>query len=81
MNEQEPLEGAGDVSAVLQRPDPLGAQAARPIKSRGEPAITDPDGLVAQQLAARCGSRGDCVRALVHVRTDHDHVLRPFHLR
>jgi len=81
MNQQEPLEGAGDVSAVLERPQPLGAQAARPPKSRGEPALTDLDGFVAQQLAVCRGDRGERVRALVHVRTEHDHGLRPFHLR
>ena len=79
-DEQEPLEGARDVPAVLQRPDPLVAQPARPVQRRGEPALTDLDRLVAQQLAGARGDRGDRVRALVHVRTEHDHGPRPFHL-
>src|SRR5439155_661638 len=52
---------------------------ACPIQRRGESAITDLDGLVAQQLAVDHRDRGDRVRALVHVRTEHDHDPRPFH--
>ena len=81
MNEQEPLEGTGNVPAVLQRPHPLVLQAARPVQRRREASITNRDRLVAQQLAADGGDRGDRVRALVHVRTEHDHGLRPFHSR
>src|SRR4051812_45038700 len=79
MDEQEPLERAGDAAAVLQRPDPLGAQAGGPIERRGEPAITDRDRRVAEQLASGRADGGEGVRALMHVRTDHDHRLRPFH--
>ena len=61
MDEQEPLERAGDVPAVLQRPDPLGAQAARPIQRRGEAALADLDGLLAEQLAGcRARPRRSC---------------------
>ena len=61
-DEQEPFEGARDVPAVLQRPDALVLQATRPIQRGGEPSITDLDGPVAQQLAARRTDRGDGVR-------------------
>jgi hypothetical protein len=61
-------------------PQPLGAQTTRPTQDGGEAALTDLDRLVAQQLAAGCGDRGDRVRTLVHVRTEHDRGLRFFHL-
>jgi hypothetical protein len=80
VDQQESLERARDVAAVLQRPYPLGAQPARPIHHGGEPALADVNGLVAEQLAGCRRDRGDRVRALVHVRTEHDHGLRPFHL-
>ena len=35
--DQKPLERARDVPAVLQRPHPLAAEAARPDQQRGEP--------------------------------------------
>jgi hypothetical protein len=56
MQKQEPLEGTADMATVLQCPDPVVAQAAGPGKRRGEPAVTDPDRLLAQQLA---GARAD----------------------
>jgi hypothetical protein len=80
MNEQEPLEGARDVTTVLQRPEALIADPAGPVKRHGKPLIADLDGLLAAQLAARVDDRGEGVRALVHVRTEHDHGPVPFHL-
>jgi hypothetical protein len=68
------------MSAVLQRPQPLGAQTTRPTQNGGEAALTDLDRLVAQSLADGCGDRGDRVRPLVHVRIEHDRGLGPFHL-
>jgi hypothetical protein len=56
VQEQEPLEGTRDMATVLQCPDPVVAQAAGPDERRGEPAVTDLDRLVAQQLA---GARAD----------------------
>src|SRR5512133_4225971 len=53
MNEQEPLEGARDVTTVLQRPEALIADRAGPIKRHGKPLIADLDRLLAAQLAAR----------------------------
>ena len=76
---QETLEGTGDVAAVLQRPDPIVAQAAGPVQCRGEPALTDRDRLVPEQLAGSRRHGGEGVRALVHVRAEHDHGVRPFH--
>jgi hypothetical protein len=67
------------MAAIFQRPHPLCTQPARPIHRDGEPALADVDGLVADQLPGSRRYRGDRVRALVHVRTEHDHGLRPFH--
>ena len=72
-SDQKPLKGARDMPAVLQRPDPLAAKPARPDQQRREPASADLDGLLAHQLAGRRSDRGDRVRALVSVRTEHDH--------
>ena len=55
-DEQEPLEGARDMPAVLQRPHPLVAQAARPIQRRGEPALADRD-RSCRPAARRCPRR------------------------
>ena len=77
---EEALEGPRGVPAVLERPDPLAAQPARPVERRCEPALTDPDELVAQQLSRFARNRGKRVRVLVHVRTEHDHGFCPFHL-
>jgi hypothetical protein len=78
VDEQETLEGTRDVAAVLKRPDPVVAQARRPIQRGGEPALTDRDGRVAEQLAGARDDSSEGVRALVRVRTEHDHRLRPF---
>jgi hypothetical protein len=79
VDEQEPLKRARDVAAVLQRPDPFVAQAGGPIERRGEPAVTNLDRLVVEQLAGTRADGGEGVRALVQVRAEHDHGLRPFH--
>jgi hypothetical protein len=71
--DQKPLKGPGDVPAVLDRPDPLALQAARPDQQRGEAFGADLDGLLTHQLTRRRRDRGDRVRALVGVRTEHDH--------
>ena len=79
-DQQKPLKRARDVAAVLKRPDPFAAQAARPIQRLRKAPSSDVNGLLTRQLARRCHDRGDRVRALVHVRTEHDHDPRPFHL-
>jgi hypothetical protein len=80
MDEQEPLKRARDVPTVLQRPDPLAAQATCPIQRGGKASLADVDGLLTSKLARCCRDRSDRVRSLVHVRTEHDHDPRPFHL-
>ena len=59
--------------AVLQRPHPVRAQAPSPEQYLAEPAPADPDGLLAEHLTRRGGDARDRVRALVRVRTEHDH--------
>jgi hypothetical protein len=61
VDDQEPLERAGDVPAVLQRPDTFGSQAARPLKRRREAPLADVDRSVAAQLAGERGDRRDRV--------------------
>src|SRR4051812_5168720 len=65
------------MAAVLERPNPLRVQLARPVEHRSKAAHSDLHRLVAEQLAGRRCDRGDGVRALVHVRTEHDHPSRP----
>ena len=72
-NDQEPLKRSGDMPAILKRPCPLARQAPSPEHQRTEPASADRDRLLAQQLSRRRIDRGDRVRALVGVRTEHDH--------
>jgi hypothetical protein len=71
--DQEPLQAARDMPAVLQRPHPLAAECARPSDERGKALGADLDRLLAHQLTGRRGDRGDRVRALVGVRPEHDH--------
>jgi len=71
--DQKALEGARDVPAVLDRPDPFAGELARPEDQRGEALGADLDGLLADQFAGRRCDRGDRVRALVGVRSEHDH--------
>ena len=60
------------------------AQTRSPAKARAQssaaanPRITDPHELVIQQLSGFARNRGNRVRALVHVRTEHDHGFVPF---
>src|SRR5215216_7892695 len=76
--DQKPPQRAGDVPAILKRPDPLAVKAARPPQQRIEPATPDLDGLLAHQLAGRGRDGGDRMRTLVSVRAKHDHGPRPF---
>jgi hypothetical protein len=59
--------------AVLQRPHPLALQSAGPDQQRREAASANRDSLLAPQLARHRTDGGDRVRALVGVRTEHDH--------
>jgi hypothetical protein len=78
--DQKPLERARDVPAVLHRPHPFAAEPTRPHDKRGEALGANLDGLLAHQFAGRGRDRGDRVRALVSVRTEHDHCLVHLHL-
>jgi hypothetical protein len=75
--DQKPLQRPGHVPAVLQRPDTLAIEAARPLQQRAEPTPVDRDRLLAQPLARRRSDGGDRVRTLVSVRAEHDHRPRP----
>ena len=75
--DQEPLDGPGHVPAVLQRPDALIAELARPRQQPAEPRAADLDRALAHQLAGRRADAGDRVRALVGVRAEHNHGSRP----
>ena len=80
--DQKPLQRPRDVPAVLERPHPLAAEARAPsAASAREPVRADRDRLLAEQLAGRRRDRGDRVRALVGVRTEHDHDLVHLHYR
>jgi hypothetical protein len=71
--DHKPPQRARDVPAVLQRPHPFAAEPARPHDKRGEARGADLDRPLARHFAARGRDRGDRVRALVGVRTEHDH--------
>ena len=76
--DQEPLERAGHVPAVLDRPHPLGVERARPAQQLAEAGVACRH----RQLPPRGGGqrvdRPAGMRALVRVRPDHDHAGRPF---
>src|SRR3954454_25199346 len=65
------------MAAVLERPDALSVQPARPVEQRSKAGRSDLDRLGAEQLSGWRCDRSDGVRALVHVRTEHDHPSRP----
>jgi hypothetical protein len=75
---QEALQRPGDVSAVLDRPDTLCAQAARPHEQVIERAALGLDRAVGERPAGRDVDRAEGVRVLVGVRPDHDHLHRRF---
>ena len=51
--DQKPLKGPRDMPAVLDRPNPLAAQATRPLQQRREASGADLDRLLAHQLSRR----------------------------
>jgi hypothetical protein len=76
--DQRLLEPARDVATVLDRPDPLLIEPARPAQ-RGQVARLLGLDLALAALAARSSVDGrQRMRALVRVRSDHDHLHRPF---
>jgi hypothetical protein len=76
--DQRLLEPARDVAAVLDRPHPLFVQPARPAQRGQMPRLLGLDlPGAAHPACPRVHSR-QRVRALVRVRSDHDHLHRPF---
>jgi hypothetical protein len=76
--DQRLLEPARDVAAVFDCPHPLLVQPARPAQ-RGQVARLLGLDLALAALAARSRvDRRQRVRALVRVRSEHDHLHRPF---
>ena len=76
--EQEALELAGDVPAVLDRPDALLIERPRPGQHALVPGGRRLDRLAALQLAGLRADRRAGVALLVWIRPDHDHLHRPF---
>jgi len=64
-SEQEPLERAGDVPAVLDRPDMLGAVAARPGEQDVEGTLASRYRALAEDAPRRRLDCGDGVRTLM----------------
>jgi hypothetical protein len=66
------------VSAVLDRPDPVGVKLARPVQRGEVPGILGLDRALPDERAERAVDGGQRVRVLVRVRADHGHPSRPF---
>ena len=73
VTEQEPFQPAADMPAVLDRPDPLAAQAASPIQQLTMPLVSS--GRRADRLltARHLLHRGTRVGRFMSVHPDHDH--------
>lgn len=76
--DQEALEGAGDVAAVLQRPDPLLIEAPPPVEELAEARLPGRRGQLAGELTGSRKDRAAGVGSFVGVRSDHDHLACPF---
>ena len=76
--DQRLLEPARDVAAVLDRPHPLLVEPARPAHRGQMPRLLGLDLPGAAHPAGSRVHRRQRVRALVRVRSDHDHLHRPF---
>ena len=76
--QQRPLQAARDAPAVLKRPDALGLQRARPAQRSPMAILVGSDLDLADHDAGAGVDRGERVRALVGIRSDHDHVHVPF---
>src|SRR5665213_2002122 len=76
---EKPLEGAGEVPAVLQCPYPLGvSEITGPVEQFDEPSLARRDRLVVEKLPIGGVYRGEGVGVLVCVRSEEDHSYRPF---
>ena len=78
--DQKPLQRARDMPAILNRPHTVVAQAARPCEQRRGALGARRNRLLAEHFARCRNHGGDRVRALVGVRTEHDHDLVHLHL-
>jgi hypothetical protein len=76
--DQEALEAARDVAAILDRPDALRVERSGPIEQCRVARAPGRDRLAASQLAARGLNSGHRVGGLVWIRADQDHLPRPF---
>ena len=76
--DEEPLEGAGHVPAVLERPDSLGVERSRPAQQLAEAALARRRCQFPARARGERVDRRARVRALVGVRPDHDHLHSPF---
>ncbi len=76
--DQEPLERSRHVPAVLERPDPLPIELARPHQQLAEAALARRRGQLPAGARRERVDRPAGVGLLVCVRPDHDHVHRPF---
>jgi hypothetical protein len=72
---QRPLERSGDVATVLERPQPLAPERARPRDN----AVVD-RARVRSQRAPKLVNGDSRQRVLVYVQPDHDHGHRPLPL-
>jgi hypothetical protein len=76
--EEEALEGARDMAAVLDRPDALWVEVPPPVKQLGKARLAGARRQLTGQLAGSRKYRRAGVALLVGVRSDHDHLPRPF---
>ena len=75
-SDQEPLERAGDVAAILDRPHPLAVKSSRPAQQPPEAVLPR-----RRREGSRCGrepSTAPHVWVCLWVRPDHDHSHHPF---
>ncbi len=77
---QEALQRAGDVAAVLDRPDPLGVELAAPGEQLAESRLPRGGGQLAGDLAAGRKDGAAGVGLLVGIRSDHDHLASSLRL-
>jgi hypothetical protein len=76
--EQETLERDRDVPAILQRPQPLPAQRARPAKQLLVAPTASLHRPLATHLARPARKGGGAVALLVRINSDYDHSRSPF---
>jgi hypothetical protein len=77
-SDQRLLQAPGEVPAVLDRPHPFLAELPGPAQTSPVPNLISPDLDLPSQHASGAVDCGQRMRALVDIRSDHDHYLRPF---